>query len=85
MTAFTSGLEAQQVIGLRLAKIALGGAAGEAEAHLMVNEKVATAFQVQQAAMLSLMTGGGAGIPAATAATYRRKVLANRRRLLKGG
>ena len=51
----------------------------------MVDEKVATAFQVQQAAMVSLMTGGGAGIPAATAATYRRKVLANRRRLLKGG
>ena len=52
----------------------------------MVDEKVATAaLQVQQAALVSLMTGGGASIPAATAATYRRKVLANRRRLLKGG
>ena len=82
-TAFASGMEAQQVIGLRLAKIARGGAAAEAEARQMVDEKVATALQVQQAALLSLMTGGAAGIPAATAAAYRRKVRANRRRLLK--
>lgn len=81
--AMSANIEAQQVIGLRLAKIAMGGPAASVEAHRMMDEKVATAWQVQGAAMASLMTGGAASIPGRTAATYRRKVRANRRRLMK--
>jgi hypothetical protein len=65
-------------------KIAAGGAAGEAEARRMVTEKVDAALSLQTLAM----TGGVGASPERAAATtmahYRRKVRANRRRLLKG-
>ena len=80
---FAAGLEAQQVIGLRLAKLALGGPAAAREARLMVDEKVSTTLRVQQAAAVSMMTGGAAGVPAHALSTYRRKMRANRRRLLR--
>ena len=83
--AAAASVEMQQVMALRMAKIARGGEAGEAEARRMVDEKVTAALQAQQAAWIALMTGRGASIPSAAAAAYRRKVRANRRRLLKGG
>ena len=79
------GLEAQQVMALRLAKIALGGQAAQREARLMIDEKVATGLRVQQAALSSMMMGRAASAPAQALATYRRAVRANRRRLLRGG
>jgi len=84
LDAWQMGIESQQVIGLRLAKIALGGAEASAEAQLMVTEKMETAMAVQAAAAVAMMSGGAHGIPGRTLATYRRKVRANRRRLLKG-
>jgi len=39
------GVEAQRVIGLRLAAIARGGPTAEAEARLMVTEKMNAALQ----------------------------------------
>ncbi len=83
MDAWQMGFEAQQVIGMRLVKIALGGVAGSDEASLMVSEKMQTAVAVHGDMTLALMNGAVGGIPARTLATYRRKVAANRRRLLK--
>ena len=83
LDAWQMGIEAQQVIGLRLVKIALGGVAGSDEASLMVSEKMQTAVAVQGDMALALMSGNAGGIPARTLVTYRRKVAANRRRLLK--
>ena len=82
--AWRLGMEASAVIGLRTLKIAQGGAAGEAEAQRMVSEKVKAGLALQ-----SLALTGGLGMTPATAsartlAHYRRKVSANRRRLMKG-
>ena len=81
--AWSLGLEATAVIGLRTLKIAAGGAAGEAEAQLMVTEKVAAGLALQTMAL-----SGGLGFTPEAAASrtlthYRRKVRANRRRLSK--
>ena len=69
-------LESQTVIGLRLAKLATGGAAAQAEAQRMVSEKVLAAGQ----AAVTLGTGGSTHT---VLKSYRRKVGANRRRLLR--
>ena len=82
---FMAGVEAQQVIALRMMKLALGGDAAAREAERMVDEKVATASKVGTAATAAVLAGGGAGVPAASLRTYRRAMRANRRRLLKGG
>lgn len=69
-------LESQQVIGLRLTKLALGGPAASREAARMVIEK-ATALGE---AATKIATGGTAH---AVVKGYRKKVRANRRRLIK--
>ena len=69
--------ESQQVIGMRLIKIAAGGAVGQAEAQRMVTEKVVAAGEA------ALMVASGAST-AKVIAGYRRKVRANARRLSKG-
>ncbi len=76
-------IEAQQVIALRMAKLMVGGEAAARESHRMVAEKTSTALKVQGDAAIAVMTGAGAAIPQRTVAAYRRKVRANRRRLLK--
>ena len=83
MDAWTLGIEAWEVIGLRTVKIAAGGPGAQAEAQRMVNEKIAAGISLQAKAM-----SGGLGMTAecATAGAlthYRRKVRANRRRLSK--
>ena len=50
------GLDAQRVIGMRLAKIGAGGPAAGAEACLMINEKMAAAIE----ASVVLASGGSA-------------------------
>ena len=82
-SAFQLGLEAQQVIGLRMMKAAVGGPSAQTEAARMVSEKTEAALQVQALAITGLMTGAAHLTPARTLALYRRKVQANRRRLLK--
>ncbi|HEY5288551.1 MAG TPA: hypothetical protein VIJ59_00830 [Caulobacteraceae bacterium] len=84
MNAWSLGLEASAVIGLRMMKLAAGGPAGAAEAQRMVSEKFRAAASLQ-----SLALRGGLGLTASGAASktlthYRRKVRANRRRLTKG-
>ena len=84
LDAWRLGLEAQSVIALRTLKFATGDDPGGVEAALMVREKLASAAALQTLAMT-----GGLGVSAASAASrtlthYRRKVRANRRRLMKG-
>lgn len=81
--AWSLGFEASSVIGLRLMKIAAGGAAGEAETRLMFREKFEAGWTIQG----KVLTGAlGQTLQTATARTlahYRRKVRSNQRRLAK--
>jgi hypothetical protein len=81
LDAWSLGLEASAVIGLRALKIGQGGASGQAEVERMISEKVEAALDLQ----LRALTGGLGATPASASARtlthYRRKVKANRRRL----
>jgi hypothetical protein len=74
-------LEAQQVIGLRLARLSGGGPSAWAEATRMTSEKVAALGEAQTATMMAVLTGKAAAVPSRTLALYRRKMRANRKRL----
>jgi hypothetical protein len=84
MEAAEMAFEAQAVIGLRMLKLAAGGAAAEAEAGRMVSEKIIAATMAQAEMAGALLTGQAAHRgPGRALAHYRRKVKANRRRLSK--
>ena len=68
------GFEAQRVIGLRLLRMAGGGAAAQAEASRMVTEKTAAFAE----AAMTLAMGG---CPRKVVRRYRVHVRANARRL----
>lgn len=76
-------IEAGEVIGLRLNRLAAFDNAAIREAHLMVAEKVATAMELNALAL----TGGLGSSPArqatSTVTRLRTKVARNRRRLRK--
>ncbi|HTJ90376.1 MAG TPA: hypothetical protein VL356_09400 [Acidocella sp.] len=73
--------EAQQVVGLRLAKMAQGGPAMGHEAALMLTEKLETLTESGQL-MVQAALGGKEDLGAADVMQlYRSKVRANRRRL----
>ena len=74
--ATSLGLETQRVVTLRLARLAAGGVAAEAEAQRMVLEK-GTAFME---AATTLAFGGSA---AKVIRRYRMHVRANERRLTR--
>jgi len=75
--------DAQQVILLRLSKLAIGGRKGRREASRMVSEKV-TALGAAQRLMLGAATRGRAGNGAKSVISlYRKRVAANKRRLSK--
>jgi hypothetical protein len=76
-----ASLEAQQVIGLRLAMLMGGSHAAPAELSRMVSEKMAAALEAQHAAANAALTGNAALIPSRTIALYRRRMRANRKRL----
>ena len=69
-------VESQQVIALRMMRLAGGGKMAEAEIQRMTAEKVTAMTE----AGVKLMTGGSAD---SVVSDYRRKVRANRRRLTK--
>ena len=64
--------EAQQVVALRMTKMALGGPGALEEAQTMVAEKIDAALEIQRRALN----------PEQAQRFYRRKVRANRKRLL---
>ncbi len=81
MDAAMLAMEAQQVIGLRMMKLALGGAAAEAEVRQMIEEKMtatATATTLMTAAALQGRPDQGADD---VVQMLRKKVRANRKRL----
>ena len=68
------GWDSQQVIALRMAKLARGGPAAATEAHLMVSEKMMEAGK----SVLTLATGGSM---TNVLDSYHSKVRSNKRRL----
>lgn len=84
LDAWTLGLEASAVVGLRMMKLAAGGAAAQAEAQLMVGEKLAAGMALPMLAMTGQLGASGPAIASGSLAHLRRKVRANRRRLAKG-
>jgi hypothetical protein len=78
-------LETQQVMAMRLSRLAAGGLPAVAEAERMVVEKFATLGLAHNAAALALFSGRGVGVAANHAMVpFRRRVRANRRRLSRG-
>lgn len=76
--------DAQRVIALRMMRIAAGGALAKRETQRMVSEKVAAFGEAQMAAVAALASGMSVKAAAKRAeAPYRRRVRANRKRLLK--
>jgi hypothetical protein len=68
------GMEAQRVVGLRLAKLASGGVAARTEAQLMFTEKAAAFAE----AATTIAVGGS---PGKVIRRYRSHVRANEKRL----
>ena len=82
--AWSLGIEASTVIGLRLLKIGSGGRPAEAEARQMINEKIEAGFALQSMAWSGRLGHSAHDATRKTLAHYRIKVRANRRRLAKG-
>jgi hypothetical protein len=78
-------VESQQVIALRLARMALGGARGRKETRRMIVEKAVAAATATAAAAKSFPRGGSPAALKKVQSTYRRAVRANRRRLMRPG
>jgi hypothetical protein len=83
MDAWSLGLEASSVIGLRTMKLAAGGAAADAESRRMVTEKIDAGWELQAKALSGALGFSAPSMAAKTLSHYRRKVRANRRRLAK--
>ncbi len=79
-----ASFEAQQVIALRLAMLAVGGIAGTLAGDGTAwyrRQDAAAALEAQRLAATAVLTGNAAQIPSRTVALYRRKMRANRSRL----
>ena len=78
------GWDADIVVAMRVMRLTVGGALAQREAQRMVAEKVTAIAEAQAAAVAKMIMGGGmaAAIKSASA-VYRRKVLANQRRLTR--
>jgi len=74
-------IEAQQVIAMRLTKMALGGPGVQKEAALMVSEKLETMAHGSRLMMRGALDGKSDMNADKVVALYRRKVTANKRRL----
>jgi hypothetical protein len=85
VSAARLSIESQAVIGLRLMRLAAGGAHAEAEAVRMFSEKAAAMVEAQFDLARGLMTGRAHLGPKRTLALYRKRVRANRRRLSHHG
>ena len=74
-------VEAQQVIALRLMKLAAGGPAAKREARRMVAEKVDAGAKVAGLTAAALARGAPDGGAGAAVRLLRSRVRANRKRL----
>jgi hypothetical protein len=76
--------ESSVVIGLRMMTFSAGGAKAMTEAHLMTTEKLQAAMAVGIESAFGMARGQSAQMLGRSAIShYRRKVIANRRRLLR--
>ena len=74
-------MEAQQVIALRLMKLAMGGPAAKREAHRMVAEKLDAITKAAGMMAAATMRGDRDGGTDAVVQMLRSRVRANRKRL----
>ncbi len=79
--AWTLGMEASAVIGLRTARMATGGVDMAEEARLMVSEKMQAALELQAALVSGRMGSDPLAGTRKVLRHYSRKVKANRKRL----
>jgi hypothetical protein len=77
------GIEMNAVIGLRMLQIITNDPKAQAEAQLMITEKMLALTTAQTRYAIDVMTGQAHNAPARTVAFYRRKVRANRVRLTR--
>jgi hypothetical protein len=81
---FRLGCESSMVVGLRMMTLAAGGTKAMSEAHLMTVEKLQAASFVTVDGLFGLAGGRSAeSIGRSAIAHYQRKVVANRKRLLR--
>ncbi|MEL6372675.1 MAG: hypothetical protein AAFR04_01750 [Pseudomonadota bacterium] len=76
-------VEAQQVVGLRMLKMASFDSDAGPEAFRMVEEKFAALAEASWGATIDFMTGAAFAAPGRSVARVRRTVHANRNRLLR--
>lgn len=81
LDAWNLAAESSWVIGMRLARMAQGGARAQREAQLMVSEKVASGMELGMAFASGQLGHSPEAITGATISHYRRGVRANHDRL----
>jgi hypothetical protein len=80
--AMRVGIDAQNVIFLRMMRLSAGGARGQSEAARMVIEKIAASVEVRATAVSGMITGRKDTVVAAQVLRgLRKRVRANKRRL----
>ena len=77
------GIGAQQVVALRMLRLAAGGAVAQREAQRMILEKGAALIAAQMAAAAALAGGRSHTAPARALRPYKRAVSRNRQRLVR--
>jgi len=82
--SFRLGLAANQVIAMRLMKMATGGVDAGRESQLMITEKMEAAAEASIVAAQSVVTGQAHRAPVRALGAYQRRVKGNLRRLKKG-
>jgi len=76
------GWDAQNVVALRMVRMASGGTRAQAELNRMVAEKVAAAAEAHLAAAAAVMTGNKDHVTAGKVLrVFKKRVRANKRRL----
>jgi hypothetical protein len=78
------GWDANAVVAMRMMRLASGGALAQREVQRMVAEKGIAIAEAQAAAAAKMIMGAGiVGAAKSASNVYRRKVRANRRRLVR--
>lgn len=78
------GWDANAVVAMRMTRLASGGALAQREMQRMIAEKGIAVAQAQVAAAAKMIVGAGvAGAAKSACNVYRRKVRANRQRLVR--
>jgi hypothetical protein len=83
MDAWSLGIDASTVVGLRMLKFAAGDQTAIAESRLMVAEKMMTAFELQLKLMRNPLSLAMLQRTQQTLQHYGVKVASNRRRLAR--